>query len=538
MKDVMATVLRTHRLLYVLLLAFAVAGGGYAAWRYQAARDEAPKFRLAKLDRGPVIASVSTSGTLAPVSQVQIGSQVSGQIKEILADFNSEVKAGQILARIDPESFEARVAQAAAELEVAEAAVLVQRATIARAKSDTQRAAITVQDTEREFRRKRDLAERGVGSTADKERQEAQAQGAEAQFRGAKAADQIAEAQLANAQATVKQRQAALRQARIDLERSMIRSPVDGVVILRNVDAGQTVAASLQAPILFTVAETLTKMQVEASVDEADIGRLAEGMSATFTVDSLPGRQYDGVIRQIRKSPQVVQNVVTYTVVIAVDNPDQKLLPGMTATVRIVVEQRPDALRIPNAALRYRAPAGVTIESAGGGPQPQTQSPAAAGGGMQAARDRLVRDLKLTESQAQAVDAIFAEGRAKFASLGSDLTEAQRRQAIERNRAEARARIAQILTPEQRQIYQAMGPGVQGASSPGSGPRGMEGRAYQVKTPGLLQQTLRVGITDGAYTEVIGGALKEGDEVVVGGGGPAAATPAAGPSSATPRLRL
>lgn len=507
-------------------------GGALAFWRYHAAKDEVPRFRVAKIERGQVVASVSTSGTLAPVSQVQIGSQVSGQIKEILADFNAEVKAGQVLARIDPDSFEAKVAQAAAELEVAEAAVLVQRASLNRSRTETQRAAISVQDTEREFRRKRELAEKGVGSTAEKDRQEAQAQSAEAQFRGAKAGDLMAEAQLANAVAVVKQRQAALRQARIDLERSFIRSPVDGVVILRNVDAGQTVAASLQAPILFTVAETLTKMQVEASVDEADIGRLAEGMAATFTVDSLPNRQYEGVIRQIRKSPQVVQNVVTYTVVIAVDNPDLKLLPGMTATVRIVVDQRNDVLRIPNAALRYRVGNGVRVETPEGA-QPAAQAPSgAAANSPQALRDRLVRELKLSESQTQAVDAIFAENRAKFMALGPEATDTQRRQLTERLRGEARMRIAQLLTPEQRELYRAMAP------AGGSNARGTEGRAYQARGTALMQYPLRVGITDGAYTEVISGNLKEGDEVVVGGGPSAAGAGATQPATSAPRLRL
>ncbi len=526
------------RLLVLLVLLLAMAGGGFLLWRQNFAAGDGPRYRIAKVERGSVIASVSASGTLAPVTQVQVGSQVSGQVKEILADFNSEVRANQVIARIDPESFEARVAQAAAELEVAQAAVLMQRASLDRARTDTQRAEITRVDAEREFGRKRDLADRGVGSTADKDRQEANALGAQAQVQGARAATSMAEAQLANAIAAVRQREAALRQSRIDLDRTYIRSPVDGVVILRNIDAGQTVAASLQAPILYTIAETLTKMQVETSVDEADIGRLSEGMAATFTVDSLPGRTFEGQIRQIRKSPQVVQNVVTYTVVIAADNPDLKLLPGMTANVRIVVEQRANVLKLPNAALRFRAPAGVTIEAADGS-QPASGAASQASnqqaGGLQAVRERLVRELQLNDAQAQALDDTFNDLRGKIAGLGPDLNENQRRAAIERLRAENRHKIAAMLTPEQRQRYQAMAPAGAGASQTRANQaQGSDGRAYQPKGAGLLSQSLRVGISDGSFTEIISGSLKEGDEIVIGVQGAVTS----GGSGNTPRLRL
>jgi len=518
------------RLLAMLVLLLAVAGGGFLLWRQNFATGDGPRYRIAKVERGSVVASVSASGTLAPVTQVQVGSQVSGQVKEILADFNSEVRANQVIARIDPESFEARVAQAAAELEVAQAAVLMQRASLDRARTDTQRAEITRVDAEREYSRKRDLADRGVGSTADKDRQEANALGAQAQVQGARAATTMAEAQLANAVAAVRQREAALRQSRIDLERTYIRSPVDGVVILRNIDAGQTVAASLQAPILFTIAETLTKMQVETSVDEADIGRLSESMAATFTVDSLPGRTFEGQIRQIRKSPQVVQNVVTYTVVIAADNPDLKLLPGMTANVRIVVEQRANTLKLPNAALRFRAPAGVTIEAADGS-QPAVATNASQGTGLQAVRERLVRELQLNDAQAQALDDAFNELRGKITALGPDLNENQRRAAIERLRAENRHKIAAMLTPEQRQRYQAMAPAAAGANAA----RGSDGRAYQAKGAGLVSHSLRIGISDGSFTEIIGGSLKEGDEIVIGVQGAVSSGSGGGNAS---RLRL
>lgn len=545
------------------LLVLILLVGGYALWQGFGSTANGPSFRMAKIERGAVVSAVSASGTLAPVTQVQVGSQVSGQIKEILADFNAEVKAGAVIARIDPESFEAKVAQAAAELEVAKAAVLMQQAAMQRAhadvlnaqaglatsRADTQRAEITALDAQREFERQKELSARGVASQATRDRQEASAQGATAQVRASRAQEQArqaavvaseasakqAEAQLANAEAVVKQRDAALRQAQIDLDRTFIRSPVDGVVILRNIDAGQTVAASLQAPILFTIAETLTKMQVETSVDEADIGRLAEGMAATFTVDSLPGRTFNGTIRQIRKSPQVVQNVVTYTVVISADNPDLKLLPGMTANVRVVADQRDAVLKVPNSALRFRPPASVKVTAEGGAAAPSQPAQNTGGGGqgggpnaIAAVRDRLIKELQLTPAQIQALDAIFAETRQKIIALPQELDETQRRQGIERARAESRARIAEMLNPEQKQRYLAMA---------GDARRGGDGRVHVKRGDGLVSLPVRIGISDGAFTEMIGGPLKEGDEVVIGVTAAAPAqTPPAGPGA--PRLRL
>lgn len=540
-----------------------VALGGLA-WRLTGGED-APRYRFAKVEKGALTSTVSASGTLAPVTQVQVGSQISGQIKEIRADFNSEVKAGDIIARIDPDSYEARVAQANAELEVARAAVLMQQASLDRARADvlnaqagllssradTTRAEVTAKDAEREFQRKRDLSERGIAAAADKDRQEAAAQSAVAQVRGsraqelarqaalsgAEAAAKMAEAQLANATASVKQKEAALRQAQIDLDRTVIRSPVDGVVILRNIDAGQTVAASLQAPVLFNIAETLSKMQVETAVDEADIGRLAEGMDASFTVDSIPGRTFEGVIRQIRKSPQVVQNVVSYIVVIAADNPDQRLLPGMTANVRIIAAQREQAVKIPNAALRFRPPALLKPENADGKPAQggenenggQGQAQGGPSGNAVAMRERLVKQLNLDEAQQRQLGQIFLDLRQKMLAIPAEADEAQRRVAQERARAESRARIADMLNAEQRARFTAINAVVA---------RSLEGRVHVLRNGKLVALTIRTGISDGAYTEMIGPQLKEGDELVVGVTLPAGATAAAASGNSAPRLRL
>lgn len=505
-----------------VFIALAVVGlaGAAAAWSLLRESRDAPLMRTAAVETGALQATVSAAGTLAAVVTVQVGSQVSGQVRELLVDFNSEVKAGQLIARIDPDSFEARVAQASAELDVARAAVLIQQANLTRARADTDKASVGAVDAQRDFNRKRELAERGVASTADKDKQEANVLGARAQLQGAQAGTTMAQAQLANAIATVKQREAALRQAQIDLDRTRIVAPVDGVVILRNVDAGQTVAASLQAPVLFTIAQDLRQMQVETSIDEADIGRLREGMPAVFTVDAMPTREFDGTIRQIRKSPQVVQNVVTYTVVISADNRDLRLLPGMTANVKIVTDRRDHTLKVSNAALRFRPPAGMKIENAAEAP------PAAAageGGGGAQFRDRLVRWLQLDAAQTASLDRILQDARQKIVGLASNEPDSRQRSLmIERIRAESRTGIADILRPDQRTKY------LSAMEQRGSG---TEGRVIVLRDGVLTSVPVRVGITDGNASEIVSGGLKEGDQVIVGATMPSA-------SGGLARLRL
>ncbi len=304
-----------------IVVVLAVAAAGYA-W-YQARQgDGAPRYRTARVERGPLQAVVVASGTLNAVSTVQVGSRISGQVTEIYADFNTPVKTGAVLARIDPSGYELRRNQARADLDAANSAVA-----LARSQLEAQR-------TEAGRSKSRLLA---------------------AQIR-------VSKARVASALAAVEQRQALLQQAQADLERTTIRAPVDGTVILRNVDAGQTVAAGAQAPALFVIAQDLHDMQVEAAVDQTDIGRLKIGQHASFTVDAFPRRSFTGEIRQIRKSPRNVRSSVRYTVLIAAANPDLALLPGMTADARIVVDQREDALKVPDAALRFHPP-GATAGS-------------------------------------------------------------------------------------------------------------------------------------------------------------------------------
>ncbi|MGB8274896.1 MAG: efflux RND transporter periplasmic adaptor subunit [Alphaproteobacteria bacterium] len=340
------------------------------------------RYKFAQVERGALVSAIAATGTLNPVITVQVGSQVSGQVKELFADFNSEVKQNELIARINPDILETHVAQAEADKEVAETAVLTARAAIEKARADvenaranlaaleaqTVKAKSAVKDASQDLTRKKALFERGFSPTADRDKAQAtydqavaQQQTAEAQERvqtaaihSTEAQQSMAEAELQNAIATVKQREAAAQQARVDLDHTYIRAPVDGVVIARNVDVGQTVAASLQAPVLFTIAKDLRQMQIDTSVDEADVGRVAVGQAVTFTVDAFPGKEFTGKVSQVRKAPQVIQNVVTYDVVIAVDNTDQLLLPGMTANVRVEIAGRTDALKVPNAALRFR----------------------------------------------------------------------------------------------------------------------------------------------------------------------------------------
>ena len=487
-----------------LLALIVLAAAGYAAWRHFGTAGDAPKFKLAKAENGPLTAVVSSTGTLNPVVSVSVGSQVSGQIKELFADFNSPVKAGQLIARIDPETFQLRVRQAEADLESTRASVAVQKAEVARVTA-------TLMDAQRDLERKKMLVEKNFISAADRDK-------SQATYEVAKAALDVALAQANNSGAVVKQRESQLSQAKVDLERTGIRSPVDGVVVKRSVDTGQTVAASLQAPELFIIAKNLSDMQVETSIDEADVGRIAVGQKATFTVDAFPGRSFSGQVRQIRKAATVVSNVVTYTVIVAAANPDLTLLPGMTANVRITTAEKDKALKLPNAALRFR-PTGAAEEKkvvAAVSPAP-TPGVAGAGGGGGAGqtqlRERLVAELKLDADQQGKLDVIFTGMRDKFRAA-RELPDAEKARAQERNRAEIREKVAAILTPEQKQRYDEIA-GETPAERAGGG--GGSGRVWIIGEDGNPKAVaVRLGLTDGSMTEIVSGDIREGSEVIVG----------------------
>src|SRR4029434_722466 len=300
-----------RRRLWIVALTLVLAAAASGAWFYAQSRGNTPKFRTAKVERGPLTATVSATGTLNAVVTVQVGSQVSGQIKELFADFNSQVKRNQLVARIDPEKFQAAVAQAKAQVDMAKANVLNQRALVEKtradlanaqaalavAKAQTAKAQVAVVDSRRTLARNQDLKRRGFIAQADEDTAQAAYDSAVAQAESAKAQQhaqasqtraheaqlRATQAQLRSPIANVVQQEAALRQAQVDLDHTEIRAPVDGVVVSRTVDVGQTVAASLQAPTLFTIAQDLTQMQVDTNVDEADVGRIREGLRATVS---------------------------------------------------------------------------------------------------------------------------------------------------------------------------------------------------------------------------------------------------------------
>ena len=299
-----------------------------------------------------------------------------------------------------------------ADLDATKATVLTQMAGVCAQRAEVSRSEVNLADVKRDYERKQILVEKGFVSSADRDKAQAVYNGAQEQLKTARAQLAVAEAQAKTALAVVKQRESQLAQTKVDLDRTIIRAPVDGVVIKRSVDAGQTVAASLQAPELFQIAQNLRDMQVEASIDEADVGRVKLDQNATFSVDSFPGRTFSGKVMQVRKAATVVQNVVTYTVVIAAANPDLQLLPGMTANVRITTDRRDSVLKLPNAALRFRPAgfndAGANSASSGAAPAP---APATGGGEGQQLRQRLVAALNLDADQQAKLDTIFAELR-------------------------------------------------------------------------------------------------------------------------------
>jgi HlyD family secretion protein len=317
------------------ILAVGVAIGGYVFFGGE--RKVPIRYKTAPVERGSIISVVNATGTINPVTLVQVGSQVTGMVESLHADFNSVVKKDQVVARIDPFPYRARRDQAAANLANAKAAVLKSKADLSQRKRELDRVQSLIKQ---QFVSQNDV---DVAVTA---------------YEGA-------QAQLAVAEAAVKQAQAALEAAELDLTYTVIKSPIDGIVISRQVEVGQRVNASMSIPVIFMVAQDLTKMQVDANVSEADIGGMTEGRDVAFTVDAYPGERFQGKIRQVRNAPISVQNVVTYDVVVGVDNADLRLKPGMTANVSIVVARKDQVVKVPNAALRFKPPQAASAAPVG-----------------------------------------------------------------------------------------------------------------------------------------------------------------------------
>ena len=529
-----------------------VSAGGW--WWVQRSGADAVQYRTGKIERGALQSAVSATGAVSPVTQVTVGTQVSGQIKEILADFNAEVKAGQLIAVIDPETFEYRVRSAQADVEAAQAVVLTAQANLIASRAQVSSAQNDLTEARRTHARNLMLVDRQFIAQSEADKSNALVNTTVEAVKAAQAQVGVGDAQVRSAQANVAQREAALAQARVDLARTRITSPVNGIVIKRAIEKGQTVAASLQSPELFIIAQNLRDMQVEASIDEADVGRIRTGQKASFTVDAYPGQTFEGQIAQVRKAALNVANVVTYVAVVTFSNTDGRLLPGMTANVRVVTDQRESVLKVPNAALRVRI-AGVEPASAAsaaaqaGAPASGASAPIPAsvaasatgqggGAGGQAAefRKRLEIELKLTPDQVEKVDAIYASVRPKFGQL-RDLPEGDRAKASERITADIRARIAELLTPEQKPRYAAMVVEQAGRTV-------TRGRIYLMDAEGKPKAfNARLGISDGSNTELIvspnstdADALKEGAAIITGTVTQGSASTPARPGATGPRM--
>jgi len=363
----------------MVLCAALLSAAGVAGWRIAAA-SKPSAFESAKVSHQTITKSVSATGTLQALTTVQVGTQVSGTISELYADFNSTVKKDQVIARLDPSQLQAQLAQANATWQSALATAQAGRnnvvagdAGVQAAEANVDRTDAALQDAQKSYDRTRQLVDAQVAAAMDLQTAQstlaqaaAQKQQAIAQLSQAKAQAQAARSQLTQAEGQAAQAKAAVDLAQVNLDHTVIKAPIDGVVVARNVDVGQTVAASLQAPTIFLIANDLTRMQVLANIDEADVGQLGPDSQVTFTVDAYATDVFQGRIAQVRLAPQTVENVVTYTAVINVANPDLKLKPGMTANVTVVTQQKSNVLAVPAAALRVLPAAAPSAKSPGG----------------------------------------------------------------------------------------------------------------------------------------------------------------------------
>ncbi|MEQ1908703.1 MAG: efflux RND transporter periplasmic adaptor subunit [Vicinamibacterales bacterium] len=478
----------SRKTLLIVAVSVAVLGSAVALYA-RTRRPAAVTYFTVMAERGPIRNVVNATGVVQTVVMVQVGSQVSGQMKELYADFNSVVKQGQLLARIDPRNLETPVQNARANISAVEARVKsasadleVNAANVVGAQANLEAARVARDNAATAFSRADELAKKGLISATELENAKANADSARAKFNQAAASVTQTEAQRAAMAAQIDQAKAQLVQARTELDRAAVNleytniySPVDGVVIARNVDVGQTIAANLQAPTLFSIATDLTRMQLNASIDEADIGVVSAAADVHFTVDAYPSESFTAKVAEIRLSPQTVQNVVTYSVILAIDNRDMRLRPGMTANIAITVEQRDDVLRIPNAALRY-TPAGMS-------------------------RDREMSGSVSSTEYDGAPEADTAAEETSSVSLGP-LAPGQKWDAAQK---------VHFAAPKR------------GAAKPGD--------VFVLGTDGVVHvRHVLTGISDGASSEVLSGELKAGERVITADGvsAPAPTRPAQG----------
>lgn len=487
------------RLIIAGAAVIAVLLAGFFVWQgLGSGNGTGLEVETARIEARDLSRRVASTGSIAPLVTVEVGSQLSGQILELMADFNDEVEAGQIIARLDPQTFETRVREAQASLEVAEAQVAVSQANLTRSQSE-------LREAERAYERARELLERGTFSRV-------QFDTAETARDSARASVKVAQANLRNARATLDQRQASLESAQVDLERATIRSPIDGVVIDRQVDVGQTVAASLNAPVLFIIARDLSRVQIEARVDEADIGQIAVGQPVTFEVDAFRERSFTGEVRQVRLAAIAEQNVVTYTVVIEADNPGQRLLPGMTANANIITGDVDGAMTVPAAALRFQprgAAESLVVEAS-------DSAPASGGGNPMFAR--LLDPLELPADRRaraeQALQSAFENmRRAAQAGGGGAGGPGGFQAAIQRA-------LGDVLTQEEmarvNQLMAEARPGGGRQGGRGNRDQAQRGTVWVQRADGRIEQRpVLIGLSDGQYTQIMSDSLSMGDAVVV-----------------------
>ena len=513
--------MKKKSLLWIILIILIAAGGlGYVYFFKD--KGSAVKYRTAKAERGSISAYVTANGTVNAVITVLVGSQVSGTILKLYADYNTQVKTGQLVAQIDPAIFQAQVSQAKATLENARAAFLTAQADIATARSNVEagkanvlKAKVSVTDTKRSLNRSLELYGKNLIAASDRDTAQtnydsavALLEAAQAQLKANEAQLESAIAKLEAARAGVKQNEAALELAQVNLDHCRITAPVNGIVISRNVDVGQTVAASLQAPTLFTIAQDLTEMQVDTNVSEADVGRVAVGQDATFTVDAFPQTTFRGKVTEIRNAPVIVQNVVTYDVVIQVKNPELKLRPGMTANASILVAHRDEVLKIPNAALRFRPDFAKREATTQKGAQASPSVPPPPPPSFPTL-ERLKAELNLSATQLDAISHILADAKAELQAArkgGPEPSPAKSRQIA----AFARTKISSVLTEEQRKKFDQM------PEQTGTQTILPKFRIWvQVPQQRPMPVEITTGISDGSYTEVLSGSLQEGQEVIL-----------------------
>jgi HlyD family secretion protein len=462
----------------LIALAVILAAGAAGLWYYFDNKgDRQPEFSTIKPTRGDIIQAVTATGDLQPVVTVDVGAQVSGQVKEVLVDFNSKVKAGDVLARIDPSPAEQKLRQAQADLESA--------------KANNQLLKISAERT-------RELSKKNLVSQSELD---------------------TAEAQLAQSNATLLTRTALVENAKLDLEHCTITAPIDGMVLNRNTDRGRTVNASMNAPTLFTLVNDLTKMQINAAVAEADVGSITDGQEVNFTVDAFPNRTFHGTVRQVRNAATTTQSVVSYATIIDVNNDDLKLKPGMTANVSIVIAQKTDALRIANAALRARIPAELLPKTDAAA----KTAPAAAAKAAAPQDTRTALRAAMTEAGIQFGTPPTAEQTEKFKKIAKD-------KGLEDEQID---RMLGFMTRG--------GPGGGGRRNGGSGDRGFSTTVVTRTLYKLLDGpekkiepvTVRLGISDGINTEVLNG-LTENDNVITSVTLPGSSSAAQGPGAQNP----